>query len=262
LIYKNLNNIAITGGSGTLGTLFPKQCKRLKTRLEESTFKFLNELRNITPKIKTVVHLAGMSSVKKCEENKQMTDKINVLGSMSLLKACNIYGIENFIFISSSHVYKIPKNKSIYINTNYKKEPQDYYGQSKLRVEKNLLKKNKINNITIARVFSVLSNKGDISILKNLNTKAENFDYSEIKGFANIRDFLSADIIIKKILKILYLTNKPKIINICSGRPTRIIDLAVKIFKNKNCDVNLLLKNNNICKKEYNSVVGKRFITI
>ena len=48
---------------------------------------------------------------------------------------------------------------------------------------------------------------------KNLNTKAENFDYSEIKGFANIRDFLSTDIIIKKILKILYLTNKPKIIN-------------------------------------------------
>ena len=125
-----------------------------------------------------------------------------------------------------------------------------------------MLKKNKINNITIARVFSVLSKKGDISILKNLNTKEENFDYSEIKGFANIRDFLSADIIIKKILKILYLTNKPKIINICSGRPTRIIDLAVKIFKNKNCDVNLLLKNNNICKKEYNSVVGKRFITI
>jgi dTDP-4-dehydrorhamnose reductase len=96
LIYKNLNNIAITGGSGTLGMLFPKQCKRLKTRLEESTFKFLNELRNITPKIKTVVHLAGMSSVKKCEENKQMTDKINVLGSMNLLKACNIYGIGDY----------------------------------------------------------------------------------------------------------------------------------------------------------------------
>jgi GDP-D-mannose dehydratase len=97
---------------------------------------------------------------------------------------------------------------------------------------------------------------------KNLNTKAENFGYSKIKGFANIRDFLSAGIIIKKILKILYLTNKPKIINICSRRPTRIIDLAVKIFKNKTCDVNLLLKNNDICKKEYNSAVGKRFITI
>jgi hypothetical protein len=94
------------------------------------------------------------------------------------------------------------------------------------------------------------------------NTKAENVDCSEIKGFANIRDFLSADAIVKKILKILYLTNKPKIINICSGRPTRIIDLAVKIFKNKNRDVNLLLKNNDICKKEYNSVIGKRFITI
>jgi GDP-D-mannose dehydratase len=38
---------------------------------------------------------------------------------------------------------------------------------------------------------------------KNLNTKAENFDHSEIKGFTNIRDFLSGDIIIKKILKIL-----------------------------------------------------------
>ena len=97
---------------------------------------------------------------------------------------------------------------------------------------------------------------------KNLNTKAENFDYSEIKSFANIRDFLSADIIIKKILKILYLTNKPKIINICSRKPTRIIHLAVKIFKNKTCDVNLLLKNNDICKKKYNSAVGKRFVTI
>jgi dTDP-4-dehydrorhamnose reductase len=262
LIYKNLNNIAITGGNGTLGMLFPKQCKRLKTRLEESPFKFLNELRNLTPKIKTVIHLAGISSVKKCEENKEMTDKINVVGSLNLLKACNIYGVEHFIFISSSHIYKIPENKSIYINTNYKKEPQDYYGQSKLRAEKDLLKKNKINNITIARVFSVLSKKGDISLLKNLNTKAENSDYSEIKGFANIRDFLSASIIIKKILKILYLTNKPKIINICSGRPTRVIDLAVKIFKDKNCDTSLLLKNNDICKKEYNTIVGKRPITI
>lgn len=66
-----------------------------------------------------------------------------------------------------------------------------------------------------------------------MNTKAENFDYSEIKGFTNVRDYLSADIIIKKILKILYLTNKPKIINIYSRRPTGIIDLAVKILKIK-----------------------------
>lgn len=92
---------------------------------------------------------------------------------------------------------------------------------------------------------------------KNLNTKAENFDYSEIKGFANIRDFLSADIIIKKILKILYLTNKPKIINIYSRRPTRIIDLAVKIFKNKTCDVNLLLKKTIYVKKNIIQLLEK-----
>ena len=66
----------------------------------------------------------------------------------------------------------------------------------------------------------------------------------------------------RKILKILYLTNKPKIINICSGNPTRIIDLAIKIFKNKNCNINLLLENNDISKKKYNKVVGKRFIAI
>ena len=96
--------------------LFPKQCKRIKTRLEDSPFKFLNELRKITPKIKTVIHLAGISSVKKCEENKKITYKINVIGSLNLLKACNMYGIEHFIFISSSHVYKIPENYGVSIN--------------------------------------------------------------------------------------------------------------------------------------------------
>ena len=55
-----------------------------------------------------------------------------------------MFGIEHFIFISSSHVYKIPENYGVSINVNYKKEPQDYYGQSKLEAEKILLKKNKL----------------------------------------------------------------------------------------------------------------------
>ena len=81
-MYKDLNKIAITGFSGAIGKEFPKQCARLKTRLQENCLTMYKELNNIPNKIDTLIHLSGMVSIKECNNNPQLAYKLNVIGSL------------------------------------------------------------------------------------------------------------------------------------------------------------------------------------
>ena len=137
---KDLNKIAITGFSGSIGKEFPKQCARLKTRLEESCLTMFKELNNIPNKIDTLIHLSGMVSIKDCEKNPQLAYKLNVTGSLKWYLAAEMANIKKFIFVSTSHVYGIPLNNKTIIDTNYKPRPNNVYGETKL-VAENILRK-------------------------------------------------------------------------------------------------------------------------
>lgn len=56
-------------------------------------------------KFDRVCHLAAQAGVRYSFENPHIYEEINVLGTLNLLEFCRKYGIEHFIFASSSSVY-------------------------------------------------------------------------------------------------------------------------------------------------------------
>jgi nucleoside-diphosphate-sugar epimerase len=247
-LYKDLNKIAITGFSGAIGKEFPKQCARLKTRLEESCLTMFKELNNIPNKIDTLIHLSGMVSIKDCEKNPQLAYKLNVTGSLKWYLAAEMANIKKFIFVSTSHVYGIPLNNKTIIDTNYKPRPNNVYGETKLVAENILRKLSKKKNKTkllIARVFSVISQHGrEYSLVSGLKKRSLNIDYSEIDGFYNKRDFLTSKDVVKNLVKLSMSNSSRLISNICSGKGKTIGDIACKIFDEANLDKKELIKNN------------------
>jgi nucleoside-diphosphate-sugar epimerase len=261
-LYKDLNKIAITGFSGAIGKEFPKQCARLKTRLQESCLTMYKELNNIPNKIDTLIHLSGMVSIKECNNNPQLAYKLNVIGSLKWYLAAEMASIKKFIFVSTSHVYGIPLNNEIIINTNYKPRPNNVYGETKLLAENILRKQSKKKNKTkllIARVFSIISKYGrEYSLTEGLKKRSINIDYSEIEGFYNKRDFLTSKEVVKNLIKLRMSNSSRLITNICSGKAKTIGDIACKIFAEANLDKKELIKNNlNQLQYKQNCVIGR-----
>ena len=78
----------------------------------------------------------------------------NIIKTKKFIEHCLELKIKNFIFLSSSNVYS--EKKKIY-SENDQTNPKNYYGKTKLTIEKFLLnKKNIFNNLIILRLFNVV----------------------------------------------------------------------------------------------------------
>ena len=85
-------------------------------------------------KIESVIHLAGLKSVK--ESIDQPTDyyDVNVYGSLNILKNMERFKVKNFIFSSSATVYGVPQQVPVNENTSLG-EALNPYGRTKQIVE-------------------------------------------------------------------------------------------------------------------------------
>lgn len=108
-------------------------------------------------KVTSVVHLAGLKSVRESESESEKYFINNVKGTESLLKAMTITGVKNIVFASTAGVYKYMENKR-----KYKEEseisPASVYGQTKVECEELLSKfvKQNLNSSAVAlRFFNV-----------------------------------------------------------------------------------------------------------
>lgn len=250
--------IAITGSSGSIGITFPKNCKRLFTRLESSKEKMIQELIKFNKKPDTVIHLAALVSTKKCEEDFFQAYNLNVNGAIKWYKACKYVGIKNFIFVSTSHVYRPIKNFDVKIGICFDKKPKNNYGKTKLEAEKKLifLSKNKgYPKLIIARIFSVFSlNARKDFLIYELLERKKNKIYSELRGQNIQRDFLSSEKISNKLIKITFNKNQKKIYHICSGQGIKIKDISTKILGQKFYEKCTKIEDNNSL---WNSLIGR-----
>lgn len=110
--------------------------------------------------IKTVIHLAAMSSVSACNDSPQEANRINGYGTMLVLKAMEAAGCHNIIYASTSSVYGNSPN--IPFTEDSPVEPCSLYGSSKLLGEygiHNHYEKNP-GNYVIFRMFNVVGTSG------------------------------------------------------------------------------------------------------
>ena len=300
-----MKNILITGGAGYIGShiseILIKNNKKLfiidnlstgfKILINKKAFFYNLDILNTTKlrkiifekKIDSVIHLAASLSIGIGEKYPKLYYKNNVLGTKSLLKACNNSLVKNFIFSSTAAVYKDKQNT---VNEKSKILPKSVYGKTKLLAEKIIIsycKKEKIN-YGVLRYFNVcgaspsgkigLISKGD-HLFKNISTEIVKKkplisiygnDYNTPDGTA-IRDFIHVTDLAEihyQVLKKISQSKKSKILNCGYNRGLSVKQvinefksqvkktIKIKFQKRRLGDMEILIANNKSLKKFIN----------
>ena len=278
-----MKNILITGGAGDIGShVIEKLIKRKKKvfivdnlvtgykKLINKKAKFykLNilktkKLRNIIlkNKINSVIHLAASLSIGIGEKFPKRYFKNNVIGTQSLLNACKLTGVKNFIFSSTAAVYKDGLYK---VTEKSKIKPKSVYGKTKLKAENIIIKnckKYKIN-YGILRYFNVvgaspsgnigLINKGDhlfknfsMEILKKkpiFKVYGQNYktpDKTTIRDYVHVSDLAEIHL---KVLDQISLLKKSVILNCGYGKGISVMKVAKEFKTQSKNKVNILIQ--------------------
>ena len=83
-----------------------------------------------------VIHLAANKAAGESMDNPSEYAKNNIIGGINLIRACEEYGINKFIFSSSAAVYGAPEYNPI--DELHPLVPSNFYGYTKLAIENNL----------------------------------------------------------------------------------------------------------------------------
>jgi len=176
-------NILLTGGAGYIGShvllllidkghnvtvidnlstgnknLIPNHIRHINCSIENSE-KIANIIKN--EKFDILLHFAGYIKVEESVAKPEKYFQNNTINAIKLFETCHKYGLNNILFSSTAAAYGNP------INNNSIKEDEDLkplnpYGESKVRVEKYLLKnKDKFKSI-ILRYFNVAGADPDL----------------------------------------------------------------------------------------------------
>ena len=273
----------ITGGAGYIGSHVIEKLIKRKKRVfivdnlvtgykklinKKAKFYKLNilktkKLRNIIlkNKINSVIHLAASLSIGIGEKFPKRYFKNNVIGTQSLLNACKLTGVKNFIFSSTAAVYKDGLYK---VTEKSKVKPKSVYGKTKLKAENLIIKnckKYKIN-YGILRYFNVvgaspsgnigLINKGDhlfknfsMEILKKkpiFKVYGQNYktpDKTTIRDYVHISDLAEIHI---KVLDKISLIKKSVILNCGYGKGISVMKVAKEFKTQSKNKVNILIQ--------------------
>ena len=104
-------------------------------------------------KITTIIHAAAYSFPPESEDNKKKYYKNNILKTKIFIDYCHKINIKKFIFFSSSNVYNFDTSKINSVKESQKLFPKNYYGQTKLIIERYLNKK--FDTCYILRLFNI-----------------------------------------------------------------------------------------------------------
>lgn len=231
-------NILITGSSGSIGSSFSKdQVSILNFRMDADSHAMAEQVQAKSKSPTCLIHLAAMTSVDQCELEPELCRQVNVEGAVKVFKAAELCKVERFIFVSTAHVYSASDSHSVDIT--HPVGPRNNYAKSKLEAERELecLASVSGTKLSVARIFSLKGEGLKPGFLyPALVERAKRADYSPIKGFSNVRDFLSLTEVKQELVRLAQSHSFPARVNICSGRPTTVGQLAAEIYQKQGLD--------------------------
>ncbi len=261
------NSIGITGSTGSLGKVILKKFKRFKIKKFQGDIRNRKEVFNWISrnKLRVIIHLAAVVPIKIVNQNKKKAQEVNFTGTKNIVDASIKNNVNWFFFSSTSHVYR---SSSKPIPEKSLKKPISFYGQTKLMAENYIIKNLKKKQIPfcIGRIFSTTNkNQKKNYLVPDLKKKIKSSKKKIIlKNLNHYRDFISME----DISQIIFLLLKKKyqgIINLGSGKPTYLKDVALKISKRfqkeidfkDNKDITYLVANISVLKKIYKKELDK-----
>ena len=173
--------LLITGSSGFVGSYF---INNYKDKYDIKTFSFLQDKLSkldcseidVVFHLSALVHQMGGASASEYE-------RVNVIQTLELAKKAKESGVKHFIFMSTVKVYG-EETDSVYTETSVC-HPEDEYGKSKLKAEKELLKLEDENfQVSIVRTPIVYGYgvKANIKSLLNLVDKVPVLPFGKIEN--------------------------------------------------------------------------------
>ena len=194
-----------------------------KSALHSKKFKGIN--------FSAVIILSFVMGHKSKDKLISLNKKI-INNSINLSKSLKI---KKLIFASSAATYGNYKNK---IYENFKLKPIKPYGLSKVISEKliiknSFLKSSRVYNYSILRIFNIYAPSERNLIYNFFKLKKSNKPITIFGDGNQYRDFIFIDDVVDIIFIILNQDDKKDLIlNVCSGRRVKLINLVKKITKN------------------------------
>lgn len=212
-----------------------KGCKLIKTDITD--YKSLKKIK--IKNIDSIIHLAAQSSGPSSFEFPDQDVNINIIGTINIIKFCNLNNIKKIVFASSFTVYGNSINQRV--NEKDYCNPLSFYAVSKFASEnyiKILCRKYRID-WNILRLFNVYGpgqdmermDQGIVSIFLNLVKKNS---VIKIKGRKDrFRDLVYIDDVVNAFLHCLKKKRsiKNQIFNIGTGKKIFIHEIINKIAK-------------------------------
>jgi|TARA_B110000438_G_scaffold122325_1_gene119447 UDP-glucose 4-epimerase len=184
-----------------------------------------------------VIHLAAKIDILESITNPEITNKVNVQGTINILKACAKNNIQNIIAASSAAIYGNPK--IIPVTEDSVPNPVSPYGADKLSMEFYLRAFSNMYNLnTISLRFFNVYGKGQSNAYAGVITKfLKNIERNEpikiLGNGNNTRDYVFIDDLIHGILQAIknIQGQRGNIFNLASGKSTSVNDLAFLMLK-------------------------------
>jgi len=171
-----------------------------------------------------VFHLAALTDVEESEIEKPSYWSVNILGTANVLNAALERNMK-VVYASSAAVYgelRKPAVEDMPLN------PSNYYGYTKLEAEKECLRCSDSVDVSILRLFNVYGERARAGVVKKFLESASLRRPLIVYGDGeNVRDFVYVGDVVEAFYKAYVESSASgKIINIGSGRPVKIRELA------------------------------------
>lgn len=108
-------------------------------------------------KLDAVVMCAAASNLRECENNPELTSRVNISSQSKLAKVLIESGIKKVVYLSSNRVFD---GKSAHVSKDVKYSPKTEYGRQKAMAETELLKLG--DQVRILRLTKVVSEKNEL----------------------------------------------------------------------------------------------------
>ncbi len=261
--------IFVTGGAGFIGRYLVESLLELHDvtiyeNFSNSSKKNLNFLSKNIPNIiegdlsnyellkkslndsDLVIHLAAKIDIYESLKHPEISNKVNVLGTVNLLKACVESKVKNIIAASSAAVYGNPDH--IPVTEETIPNPVSPYGADKLSMEfylKSFSNAFDMNCISL-RFFNVYgkgqSNEYAGVITKFMEKLSNNEPLIIFGDGKNTRDYVYIDDLIQGILDAIsnIQGKKGEVYNLASGKSVSVNELAKKMIKISKKDIKIV----------------------